>query len=181
MTRTTRDRRNRAHRVGLLALMVLLLGTGPASSHGLLISSSPEDGALVATSPTTISLTFHDELGQRGYAEVWAPDGSAVKVLDMVKDFNTTLVTLEPSGQRGLYTARYRVESFDGLPVEGSIHWTATAGGQVKQVVPHEVGRDGSNTSRFLWGILAAVLPVVLLVVWLRPAATRRRDDKNDA
>lgn len=181
MTRTRRNRSNQVHYVGLLLLMGLLLGIGPASAHGLLISSNPEDGAYVATSPTTISLTFHDELGQRGYAEVWAPDGSAVKVLDMVKDFNTATVTLEPSGQRGLYTARYRVESSDGLPVEGSIRWTATTGGQVKQVVPDEVGRDHSNRSRFLWGILAAVLPAVLLVVWLRPAAWRRRDDKNDA
>ncbi|HZI98915.1 MAG TPA: copper resistance CopC family protein, partial [Actinomycetales bacterium] len=44
--------------VGLLVLGVGLLGAVPASAHNVLRSSTPADGAVVATPPADVQLTF---------------------------------------------------------------------------------------------------------------------------
>src|SRR5436190_22876603 len=109
MIRSTRDARAVAVRVGLLTMLGLVLGLsfglGPASAHPLLISSSPEDGAVVATSPTSIALRFHDEVGELADVSVWAPDGSVVTRREITTDFDTIIATFESSDQRGRYTA----------------------------------------------------------------------------
>jgi copper transport protein len=48
-----------------------LLGAGSAAAHAALISTNPGQGAVVATAPTTVSLTFTEPV-------VVAPDGVRV-------------------------------------------------------------------------------------------------------
>ncbi|MDR7086871.1 methionine-rich copper-binding protein CopC [Aeromicrobium panaciterrae] len=181
MTRANRDPSRLATRVALVTMIGLFLGVGPASAHGLLISSTPEDDSLINTSPTSISLTFHDYLGEQAKVAVWSPNGSAVKVLTTAVVRNTVTVTVDPTDQRGRYAADYRVESTDGLPLEGSIHWTTATGRQVKQVAHNDVDLDQPSGSNFYWGFLAALVPVALLIAGLRLAALRGRDDKGNA
>lgn len=160
-----------------MALLCLVLGAGPAAAHASLVGSDPEDGATLATSPTSITLTFTENIGNPAYVALRAPDGTKVTVSDVSAVDAVVTATLQATDQKGRYTASYRVVSADGHPVEGTIRWTTTTGQAVKQVdPPKEKSFVHRHRSHFLWGILAAAVAIALLL-----APLRGRDDKSNA
>jgi methionine-rich copper-binding protein CopC len=168
--------RNVVLRGSLLALLCLALGAGPASAHASLVGSDPEDGASVATSPASITLTFNENIGNPAYVVVRAPDGTTLKVSDVSAVDTEVKASIESVDQKGRYTATFRVVSADGHPVEGTIHWTATTGRAVKQVdPPKENGFVHRHRAHLFWGILAAAVAIALLL-----APLRGRDDQNN-
>jgi copper resistance protein C len=119
--------------LGALASVSLLLTAGlltavPASAHDAAESSSPADGATVATAPDKVSITFNNiPLGLGSQVKVtdaagtdWA-DGK-VEIVD-----NVASQKLREGAPAGKYTVVWRVVSSDSHPIEGTFAFTATA------------------------------------------------------
>ena len=116
----------------VLAIFVVaaaLLGlVAPASAHDTAESSSPAQGATVATPPEKVSVTFNrNPLGigaqflvKDASGAEWA-DG-AVEIVD-----NVASQKLKAGAPAGEYTVTWRVASSDSHPIEGTFGFTATA------------------------------------------------------
>ena len=107
-------------------LLVIFLTPSSAYAHTALVSSSPKNGAVLTKSPSTISLTFTEELLRLSGKNV-----SRLSLIDSAKKqialgkttFNkaTFSAKLKTTLIPGRYTVNYRVVSSDGHPVTGSI------------------------------------------------------------
>jgi methionine-rich copper-binding protein CopC len=161
--------------VGVLGTLVL--GVGPASAHAALIGTDPEDGATLSAAPTTITMTFNENVSRRAQVAVAAPDGTQLRVTRLRAVDNAITATVADADQRGTYSASYRVISADGHPVTGTISYDVTTGRAVTQVdVPKQDSFIHRHRSHVVWGVLAAVVAIVLLL-----APLRRRDDADAA
>jgi methionine-rich copper-binding protein CopC len=115
--------------LGTALFAAAMLGmAGPASAHDVAESSSPAQGATVATPPEKVSVTFNNTpLGIGAQFSVkdasgreWA-DG-AVEIVD-----NVAFQKLKTGAPAGKYTVIWRVASSDSHPIEGTFSFTATA------------------------------------------------------
>ncbi|MFF7017025.1 MULTISPECIES: copper resistance protein CopC [Streptomyces] len=88
-----------------LVLGLMLAGAGPASAHAALTGSDPQDGAVVATAPKEVTLTFSEAIA--------VGDGS-IRVLDPSSKRADT--GAEPKDLSDGSTVRYGVELHSGLP-----------------------------------------------------------------
>jgi methionine-rich copper-binding protein CopC len=112
--------------VGLLAVFALLVLVSPVRAHAELTSSDPQDGATLASAPSTISFTFGEEI---------LPQGNAVTLTDVAADERLPLGPVEVDGDTvsvawpesspaGEFRAAFRVVSADGHPISGTITFT---------------------------------------------------------
>lgn len=115
--------------LGTFVLAGALLGfSAPALAHDAAESSSPAQGATVATPPEQVSITLNkNPLGIGAQFSVkdsagaeWA-DG-AVEIVD-----NVASQKLKAGAPAGPYTVAWRVVSSDSHPIEGTFSFTATA------------------------------------------------------
>lgn len=113
----------------LAALVVLVLGTGPAAAHSDLRSSDPADGASLATAPTSVSFTFNEDLLAQGNAVTLTEvaTGARLAVGPVQVEGPTVTVGWPDESPAGQYRAAYRVVSADGHPISGSITFTVQA------------------------------------------------------
>ncbi|MFD3792426.1 copper resistance CopC/CopD family protein [Streptomyces cyaneofuscatus] len=88
-----------------LVFGLVLAGAGPASAHAALTGSDPQDGAVVATAPKEVTLTFSEAIA--------VGDGS-IRVLDPSSKRADT--GAEPKDLSDGSTVRYGVELHSGLP-----------------------------------------------------------------
>jgi copper transport protein len=111
-----------------LVLMALLIAADEAFAHASLIRSSPADGAVLATAPSSFSLTFSEPTSPLSLKLV-GPDGSAV-VLDKSVLRDATIDIVAPTGlDKGSYVLSWRVVSEDGHPIGGSAVFSIGAPG----------------------------------------------------
>lgn len=120
-------------RVVALALAVgvtLLLGAAPAWAHSKLEASNPADGASVAAPPSSVSLTFDEDV-QAGFTVMTliGPDGKDYHSGNVTETDETVTVNTLPLGPAGVYQIGYRVVSADGHPVSGKTSFTLTTAG----------------------------------------------------
>lgn len=161
----------------VLGLMALILGAGPASAHAGLVGTDPEDGARLQSLPSTATFTFSENVGN-AFIAVTAPDGTPVTSSKARAVDREVSIELTDPGQRGDYSASYRVVSADGHPVSGTMMFTVLTGQEVTQVAvkPAKQGFFDRHLGHVIWGVLAGVVAIALIVVPLR-----RRDDPHDA
>ncbi|NUR58262.1 MAG: copper resistance protein CopC [Catenulispora sp.] len=167
-TRTTFGRRRRSagdgktlrrRFLGLLTAVLCLwaVAAAPAASaHATLVSTDPTDGALLATAPARVTVTFSEAVElQLGALRVFAPDGTQVEVgsaehLDGKPD--TASVALKGDLKNGTYVVSWRVISADSHPVRGG--WTFSVG---TKSAPNSGGTDaaphGDRTVGLLFGV----------------------------
>jgi methionine-rich copper-binding protein CopC len=108
----------------LLAATWVVLLPLPAQAHAALVSSSPSDGAVVASAPTEVTFTFDETVMAPAYVVVKAPDGSNVVQGSATISGATVTQAVRLVPQQGAYSASYRVVSDDGHPVQGTIDFT---------------------------------------------------------
>ncbi|MEV6770932.1 copper resistance CopC family protein [Nocardia sp. NPDC051030] len=115
---------------GLLVTGFALLGGGTASAHSAVISSSPEQGAQIDTSPARVSVTFNEEL-QTAYPSmtVTDKDGYLWSKGDPKVEGATISIEVGELGAAGDYKIAFRVTSADGHPVSGTRTFTLTKAG----------------------------------------------------
>ena len=115
--------RNRPLRIGLAALIggLLLLTTGaqPAYAHAELLATTPTQGAVLDTAPTSAELRFNEPVGavNSGF-RLFSPDGTATTLDASARD-ETVTIPLPPDLPDGRYSLAYRVVSADSHPVTG--------------------------------------------------------------
>ena len=157
----------------LVASFVLFAGMLPAEGHASLVSSSPADGAQIATAPVTVELTFSEDVDS-GFVGVTAPDGSTVKTSEPSIDGATLSADLAASEQHGRYTVAYRIVSADGHPVSGEITFTTTSGQHVtQQEAPSPESFVDRHSTALIIGLVLAMLAIALM---LAPLTRRRRE-----
>jgi copper transport protein len=187
----------RGTRVALAAAALLLVAILPSSAwaHAQLESTAPQRGALVATQPKAISLTFDEPItGTAGAIRVFDRRG------DRVDDGNayhpgaqgqTFAVGLKPGLAKGTYTATYRVVSADTHIVTGGFVFSIGArSASVRSTVGQLLA--GQKTGRVTTWAFAAVrgvqygaigigagLLVFLLAIWL-PVLRRLADTTGE-
>ena len=113
----------------VLATVGLAIAASPAWAHNVLKSTSPEDKATVAHTPSSVVLTFDEPAiaigtklvvtGPTGLVQVGAP-----QLVD-----NTVTQDLRPGAPAGAYTVEWRITSTDGHPISGVFTFTAKAAG----------------------------------------------------
>ncbi len=135
----------------LALIMVALLGAlfagaAPASAHAALTSSDPKDGAVVATAPAQVALTFSEGV---------ALDANSIRVLDPTGKRSDTAelvnlcsgdvvkygVRLRAGIPNGTYTVAWQAISADSHPVSGAFTFSIGAPSATTAVLPtQEVG-----------------------------------------
>ncbi len=116
------------------AVLGLLIGAGTASAHATLISTDPGQGAVLATIPTTVSLTFSEPVvvAEDGL-RVFGPDGakadngrtahlgrSSTVGVGVIAKGSQQKGSQQKGSQLGTYTVSWRVISADSHPVAGA-------------------------------------------------------------
>lgn len=166
-----------------LAALALLLGAAPAWAHSRLERSDPADGSSVATPPSTVSLTFNEDV-QPGFTVITliGPDGKDYHTGPVQEVDTRVSVGALPLGPAGRYEIGYRVVSADGHPVAGKVSFTLTQPGPGSAaaadpapaqpgatVVPAAAPPDtGGGAPVWPWIAGAAVLVVAGVVFALR-------------
>jgi copper transport protein len=167
------------------AVLGALVGAGSASAHAALISTDPGQGAVVATAPTTVSLTFSEPVVVTpNDLRVFGPDGARVDTGHAVHlgRSATVGVGLRGAQQQGTYTVSWRVISADSHPVAGG--FTFSVGQPSMSRVPGTAQPTGNTAIGLVYGLVraAAFAAFALLVgsigfvmlCW--PGAITRRD-----
>lgn len=156
----------------LAALVLVVVGRSPADAHASLVATSPEDGSKIATAPSSVGLTFSEDVDS-AFVAVAAPDGTKVTTSDPRITGAEVSAELAPSDQRGRFTVAYRVVASDGHPVTGEFTFTTTEGRQVIQedASPRESFVDRHGTLLIV-GLAFAVLAIGMM---LAPLTRRRR------
>ena len=150
----------------LVSLATLTAVAPPASAHASLVRSSPADRSSVATPPTTLTLTFDENMGSPAVILVTDADGASVvrgKALVAVNVVRTG-VRLAASGD---YTVVYRVVSADGHPVSGRLSFSVggrTASPGRVTAAPASVGhQDGSGSTGPPTRVIGMIAALALL------------------
>lgn len=159
MSRTTRQL------LAVLAILVgvLALGTGIASAHATVETSSPADGQSLPTSPEEISVTFSESVSTvSGGLRVLNADGKQVSTGESrVSDGRTLVTDISETLPDGTYVATYRVLSADGHPVSGSLLFGVGSSALDRSAQPTS---DGDRLWEIIGGIARSVLYLAALI-----------------
>ena len=110
---------------GALLLAVLLALPAPAQAHDTLLSSDPEDGASLETSPEEITLTYSaDVLEVSPLVRISDENGDELAEIVPTVEGPVATATLEEPLPAGTHTVQWRVVSSDGHPIEGTFTLT---------------------------------------------------------
>jgi copper transport protein len=104
----------------LCCVFVAIATAGPAFAHAALIAASPADGAVVASAPARMTLSFSEPVSPL-VLKLVGPDGTT-QSLSRYALKDRTLVIETPAGLgNGTHVLSWRVVSEDGHPVGGAI------------------------------------------------------------
>ncbi|AWL39561.1 MULTISPECIES: copper resistance CopC/CopD family protein [unclassified Streptomyces] len=176
----------------LLAVLISLLfgmvlaGASPASAHAALTGSDPQDGAVVATAPEEVALTFSEQIavsddsirvldpsGER--ADTGAPreltDGGPVRYG----------VALHSGLPDGTYTVAWQAVSADSHPVSGAFTFSIGAPSDTTVALPSDKAGGGlvgtlygiARYAAYAGFILLAGGSAFVLACWRRGAGER--------
>ncbi|MFJ8232680.1 copper resistance protein CopC [Streptomyces sp. NPDC094448] len=132
----------------------LLTAAGPAAAHAALTASNPKDGAVVATAPAEVSLTFSEHLAMGDDSiRVLGPSGQRAdtgSVRDLSADGRVVhAVGLRPGLPDGTYTVAWQAVSADSHPISGA--FTFSIGAPSATTVPLPGGETGGGLVGFLY------------------------------
>jgi len=168
-----------------VAGLLLMSGAGSAAAHSALEASDPPAGAVLATAPTTVTLTFNEPVEL---------DDAAIEVFDdrfnrvdaghltsISPERNRIQVGLRPEPMEGTYTVSWHTSSADTHPVSGSFRFSVGHLSVVSGTAPGAGRNDlaGVLLGALRWtGFLGLLLgPGVLLIaiaLWPAGLADRR-------
>lgn len=176
----------------LLATLISLLfglvlaGAGPASAHAALTGSDPQDGAVVATAPQDVTLTFSEQIAM-GDDSIRVLDPSGKRADDGAPRDLTSGgavrygVQLRSGLPDGTYTVAWQAVSADSHPVSGA--FTFSVGAPSKTTVALPSADAGGGLVGALYGIaryaayagfiLLAGGSAFVLACWQRGAGAR--------
>ncbi len=156
----------------LVALAIVLLGVPPASAHAELVSTDPEEGAVLEAAPSSVTLTFNEPVRLTSQeVAVYDAEGDPV---DSSAAAGDTEVTVELPGAAeladGTYVVSWNVLSSDGHPISGALTFSVGAPSASVSAPPEpetssqvvEVVRDVVTVVSLVGLLLAAGLAIFL-------------------
>ncbi|GAA2486532.1 copper resistance CopC/CopD family protein [Streptomyces gobitricini] len=155
----TAPRFGTAHVLWLILATAALLGTvlsGTASAHAALTGSDPKDGAVVATAPKGVTLTFSEQVAMGEDAiRVLEPSGKRADTGEL-RDLCAGAVVkygvdLHAGLPDGTYTVAWRAVSADSHPISGAFTFSIGAPSQTAVALPEQ--EAGGGVVGALYGI----------------------------
>ncbi|MGW4208203.1 copper resistance CopC family protein [Lentzea sp. NPDC004789] len=141
----------------LFAGAAVLATAAPAAAHNALISSDPKDKASLEAGPSTVTLTFDQDVqGGQGINAISVTDASGghyeVAGDPTIKD-TAVSQKIGALGKAGQYKIGYRILSADGHPVSGELTFTLTKDGTgtPRQVAADNASDSGSSDGLPIW------------------------------
>ncbi len=185
----------------LTALAALAFSASPAQAHAGLTGSTPEDGAVLDTLPTEVTLEFSEEVRAPAFVVVTGPDRHSHEAGDPTVDGATLTQRLDAgrlsgTDPNGTWTIAYRVVSTDGHPVQGQTTFTlkgaavpgSDAGQPGQPAAPEASATPAAESDSDAGGTDRSAAPFVvaavagLLVTAVAVQQRRRRDaDRSHA
>ena len=191
----------------ITAGVLLFIAPTSAAAHDEFLSSYPEAGSTIGTSPTEITLSFSGELltdSGSAVIEVLDAEGQNIAIDPPVIATVTATQNVSPDPSAGLFTVRWKVVSSDGHPISGEFNYTVealtigpTPGAtatpttsatptQITETETAETGGRGQTTGGGEFLPVAAVLTGVgvvgaTVIIVLMMGRERRRRDKAAA
>lgn len=122
-------------------LAALFTAAGPASAHAALTASDPQDGAVVATAPAQVTLSFSEQVAMGDDSiRVMDPQGKRVdtgELRDMCSGTTIRYGTALHSGlPDGTYTVAWQAVSADSHPVSGAFTFSIGAPSATSVALP---------------------------------------------
>jgi methionine-rich copper-binding protein CopC len=161
-------------RVGAAVLLLVaaaLLTTGTAQAHSDLDASTPKANSRVETSPTSVSLTFNEDIRAKG---------NGVVVTNAAGDrFDTGAIVIDGSNAKqsikkltapGRYTVRYRIVSADGHVVSSKYSFTfapPSSGAPSSTPVASTTSQKSTGSSAVVVGAIAGAIAGGLTGIYL--------------
>ncbi|MFD3941619.1 copper resistance CopC/CopD family protein [Streptomyces sp. NPDC058579] len=172
--------------VAAALLGALLAGAAPASAHAALTSSDPQDGAVVATAPKDVNLTFSEQVAMGGDSiRVLDPAGNRVDTGE-IRDLCSANIIRYGVGLRsglpeGTYTVAWQAVSADSHPVAGAFTFSVGAPSETSVALPEQTVGGGPvgalyGIARYLSYAAFTVLvggSAFVLACWPRGASVR--------
>lgn len=166
---------------------LLLGGAGPASAHAALTGSDPQDGAVVATAPKEVTLTFSEQVAMGdGSVRVLDPSGKRADTGAEPRDLHTGStvkygVPLHAGLPDGTYTVAWQAVSADSHPVSGAFTFSIGAPSKTTVAVPTDQAGGGlvgtlygiARYAAYAGFILLAGGAAFVLACWQRGASAR--------
>ncbi|GAB2827980.1 copper resistance CopC family protein [Lentzea nigeriaca] len=150
----------------LIAGAAVLVTAAPAAAHNALISSDPKDKTSLEVGPSTVTLTFDQDVqGGQGINTISVVDANGghyeIAGDPTIKD-NAVSTQVAALGKAGQYKIGYRILSADGHPVSGELTFTLTKDGTgTPRQVATDNPADKPNDGLPIWVWIAGA--VVLL------------------
>ncbi|GGT07451.1 transport integral membrane protein [Streptomyces tanashiensis] len=189
MTTTAPRLGNALARLLILAaalLGTLLAGAAPASAHAALTGSDPKDGAVVATAPKEVNLTFSEQVAMSPDSiRVLDPAGRRADTGEMRDLCSGSVVRYGVELRAGLpdgtYTVAWQTVSADSHPIAGAFTFSIGAPSSTSVALPDQAPGGGLvgtfyGIARYLSYAGFAVLVgggAFVLACWPRGASVR--------
>jgi methionine-rich copper-binding protein CopC len=117
-------------RIAALATsLFLILLVSPASAHTVLVSSTPQANSVIESIPSSISITFAEdlvEIGNSNSISVLDQDGDEVSQGNVSVSGPTLSKNLIAGDQTGIFKVDYRAVAADGHVIQDSYTFTVT-------------------------------------------------------
>lgn len=155
----------RAYLGAALAALALLLGTAPpAAAHATLVDSDPDEGAVVATAPDTVVLTFNEPVRLTSQPiRVYDAEGEQVESSASADDRQVTVALPGAADLAdGTYVVAWNALSGDGHPLSGAL--TFSVGAPSASLVEPPAPDSSSRAVTVVRDALTALMLVGLLV-----------------
>lgn len=119
----------------LLLVLAVLGPAGSAAAHASLVGTDPAPGAVLDTSPGTVTLTFDEPVRLAGPAATLVDAGGGAVASPVSGGGTQVLVDVPDDLADGSYLLSWRVVSADGHPIAGSLPFSVGEAG-VSSVAP---------------------------------------------
>ena len=163
---------------GVIGLLAMPLLSVPASAHTVIVSASPAVNATLEDLPSTISITFAEELidiGDSNSISVVDQSGSELALTKPLVSGAVLTSELSPTQSSGLFKVNYRAVAADGHVITGKYEFTVSP----KAVAAEDVKSSEENSpltssenKLSIYLIISATLVVggglLLFFIWKR-------------
>ncbi|MFD7439818.1 copper resistance CopC/CopD family protein [Streptomyces sp. NPDC059909] len=186
---TTAPRFGTATLLRLLLITAALLGSvlsGTASAHAALTGSNPKDGAVLATAPKDVTLTFSEQVALGNDSiRVLDPSSKRVDTGELQNLSSGSIVkygvTLHAGLPDGTYTVAWQAVSADSHPIAGAFTFSIGAPSQTAVELPKQEAGGGlvgtlydiARYAAYAGFIVLAGGAAFVLACWPRGAAER--------
>jgi copper transport protein len=146
-------------RLVCLAVMILI-GLAPvrtALAHASLISSQPEDSAVLSASPERLILIFNEPIAPLRM-QVIDRSGAATQLTNIVQHDNTIILKIPNALDQATHALSWRVVSADGHPVGGMLIFSV---GQPDANAPAFQTKAGQALRTAIWVVRLAIYLVL--------------------